>query len=39
MQDQRVTAEQILTEIGLDVEHLAQKMADAINRAQAGAMT
>ena len=36
MEDKRVTAKQILAEIGLDVEHLAQKMADAINRAQAG---
>jgi len=29
---------QILTEIGIDVEHLAQKVADAINNAQAGAI-
>ena len=36
MQGQRVTAKQILAEIGMDVEHLAQKMADAISRAQAG---
>jgi len=38
MEDKRVTAEQILAEIGMDVEHLAQKMADAINRARAGAI-
>jgi len=38
MEDKRVTAEQILAEIGIDVEHMAQKVADAINNAQAGAI-
>ncbi len=31
MEDKRVTAEQILAEIGIDVERMAQKVADAIN--------
>ena len=38
MEDKRVTAEQILVEIGIDVERLARKVADAINNAQAGAI-
>ena len=38
MQDKRVTPEQILAEIGIDVERMAQKVADAINNAQAGAI-
>jgi len=38
MQEKRVTAEQILAEINVDVERMAQKMADAINNAQAGAI-
>jgi aspartyl/asparaginyl-tRNA synthetase len=38
MEDKRVTAEQILAEIGIDVEHMAQKVAEAINNAQAGAI-
>jgi len=38
MEDKRVTAEQILGEIGIDVERMAQKVADAINNAQAGAI-
>lgn len=38
MEDKRVTAEQILVEIGTDVERLAQKVSDAINNAQAGAI-
>lgn len=38
MEDKRVTAEQILVEIGIDVERLAQKVADAINNAQPGAI-
>lgn len=38
MEDKRVTAEEILAEIGIDVERIAQKMADAINHAQAGAI-
>ena len=36
MEDKRVTAEQILSEIGIDIERMAQKVADAINKAQAG---
>ena len=38
MEGKRVTAEQILAEIGVDVEHMARKVADAINNAQAGAI-
>ena len=38
MEDKRVTAEQILSEIGIDIERMAQKVADAINKAQAGAI-
>lgn len=38
MEDKRVIAEQILAEIGIDVERMAQKVADAINNAQAGAI-
>lgn len=38
MEDKRVTAEQILAEIGIDIERMAQKVADAINSAQAGAI-
>ncbi len=38
MEEKRVTAEQILAEIGIDVERMAQKMADAINNAQAGSI-
>ncbi len=38
MEDKRITAEQILAEIGIDVEQMAQKMADAINNAQPGAI-
>lgn len=38
MEEKRVTAEQILAEINVDVERMAQKMADAINNAQAGAI-
>ena len=38
MEDKRVTAAQILAEIGIDVERMAQKVADAINNAQAGAI-
>ena len=38
MEDKRVTAEQILAEIGIDVERLAHKVADAINNAPAGAI-
>ena len=38
MEDKRVTAEQILAEIGIDVEEMVQKVADAINNARAGAI-
>lgn len=38
MKDKRVTSEQILAEIGIDIEHMAQKVADAINNAQSGAI-
>ncbi len=38
MEDKRVTAEQILAEIGIDIERMAQKVAAAINNAQAGAI-
>jgi len=38
MEDKRVTAEQILAEIGIDVEKMAQKVADAINNAKPGAI-
>ena len=38
MEGKRVTAEQILSEIGIDVEQMARKVADAINNAQAGAI-
>ena len=38
MEGTRVTAEQVLAEIGVDVERMAQKVADAINNAQAGAI-
>ncbi len=38
MEGKRVTAEEILAEIGIDVERMAQKVADAINNAEAGAI-
>ena len=38
MDDKRVTAEEILAKIGVDVERMAQKVADAINNAEAGAI-
>ena len=38
MDDKRVTAEEILAEIDLDVKRMAQKVADAINNAEAGAI-
>ena len=38
MEGKRVTAEQILAEIGIDIERMAQKVADAINNAQPGAI-
>ena len=37
MEDKRITAEEILAEIDIDVKQIAQKVADAINNAQAGA--
>ena len=36
--NKRVTAEEILAEIHLDVKRMAQKVADAINNAEAGAI-
>ncbi len=38
MEDKRITAEEILAEIDIDVKQMAQKVADAINNAQAGAI-
>lgn len=38
MDDKRITAEEILAEIDIDVDQMAQKIADAINNAQAGAI-
>lgn len=38
MEDNRITAEEILAEVSGDVKALAQKVADAINNAQAGAI-
>jgi len=38
MDGKRVTADEILAEIGFDVEQMAQKVADAINNAQVGAI-
>ncbi len=38
MEDERITAEEILAEIDVDVKQIAQKVADAINNAQAGAI-
>ena len=38
MDGKRVTADEILAEIGIDVEQMAQKVADAINNAQVGAI-
>jgi predicted transcriptional regulator len=38
MGGKRVTAAEILAEIGFDVEQMAQKVADAINNAQVGAI-
>jgi len=34
MEDERVTAEQILAEIGINIERMAHKVADAINNSQ-----
>ena len=38
MDGKRVTTDEILAEIGFDVEQMAQKVADAINNAQVGAI-
>ncbi len=38
MEDKRITAEEILVEIDIDVKQMAQKVADTINNAQAGAI-
>ena len=38
MEGKRVTAEQILAEIGIDPQRMAQKVADAINNAHPGAI-
>jgi len=38
MEDKRITTEEILAEIDVDVKQMAQKVADAINNAQAGAI-
>ena len=38
MEDKRITAEEILAEIDIDVKQMAQKVADAINSAEAGAI-
>jgi hypothetical protein len=38
MEDKRITADEILAQIDLDVKKMAQKVADAINRAQPGAI-
>lgn len=38
MEDKRITAEDILAEIDIDVKQVAQEIADAINNAQAGAI-
>ena len=38
MDDKRITAEEILAEIDTDIKQIAQKVADAINNAQAGAI-
>ena len=38
MEDKRITAEEIFVEIDIDVKQIAQKVADAINNAQAGAI-
>jgi aspartyl/asparaginyl-tRNA synthetase len=38
MEDKRITAEEILAEIDMDVKQVARKIAEAINKAQAGAI-
>jgi hypothetical protein len=38
MEDKRITVEDILAEIDIDVKQVAEEIADAINNAQAGAI-
>lgn len=38
MEDQHITAEEIMAEIDVDMQQMAQKVADAINNAQDGAI-
>ena len=38
MEDKRITAEQILAEIGVDVEKMAQKVTQAVNDGRAGSV-
>jgi len=38
MEDQRITAEEIMAAIDVDVQQMVQKVADAINNAQDGAI-
>jgi len=38
MEEKRITAEEIMAEIDMDVQQMAQKIANAINHAQAGAI-
>ncbi len=38
MDDKRITAEEVLAEVDVDVKVLAQQIADAINHAQDGAI-
>ena len=38
MEDKRVTAEQVLAAVGIDINVMAQKVADAINNAEFGAI-
>ena len=38
MEDKRITAEEILMEIDVDAKQMAQKIADAINNAEYGAI-
>jgi len=39
MEDKRITAEEILAEVDIDVKQMAQRIAEAINNAQAGAIS
>ena len=38
MEDKRITAEEIMEEINGDMQQMAQKIADAINNAEDGAI-